>query len=92
MDKYKCGKLPQNAHRNEEIGFTCNDGYDEIHDGETISCEKGYVCAETEYAIDVKNCAPLPDFATRNEKEGFSCNEGYALYQGECYPISPESY
>ena len=92
VDKYKCGKLPQNAHRNEEIGFTCNDGYDEIHDGETISCEKGYVCAETEYAIDVKNCAPLPDFATRNEKEGFSCNEGYALYQGECYPISPESY
>lgn len=92
VDKYKCGKLPQNAHRNEEIGFTCNDGYDEIHDGETISCEKGYVCAETEYAVDVKNCAPLPDFATRNEKEGFSCNEGYALYQGECYPISPESY
>lgn len=92
VDKYKCGKLPQNAHRNEEIGFTCNGGYDEIHDGETISCEKGYVCAETEYAVDVKNCAPLPDFATRNEKEGFSCNEGYALYQGECYPISPESY
>ena len=92
VDKYKCGKLPQNAHRNEEIGFTCNDGYDEIHDGKTISCEKGYVCAETEYAVDVKNCAPLPDFATRNEKEGFSCNEGYALYQGECYPISPESY
>lgn len=92
VDKYKCEKLPPNAHRNEEIGFTCNDGYDEIHDGKTISCEKGYVCAETEYAVDVKNCAPLPDFATRNEKEGFSCNEGYALYQGECYPISPESY
>lgn len=92
LDKYKCEKLPQNAHRNEELGFTCNEGYDEIHDDNTISCEKGYVCAEMEYAVDVKNCAPLPDFATRNEKEGFSCNDGYALYQGECYPISPESY
>ena len=92
VDKYKCEKLPPNAHRNEELGFTCNEGYDEIHENETISCEKGYVCAESEYAVDVKNCAPLPDFATRNEKEGFSCNEGYALYQGECYPVSPESY
>lgn len=92
VDKYKCEKLPPNAHRNEKLGFICNEGFDKIHENESISCEKGYVCAETEYAVDVKNCAPLPDFATRNEKEGFSCNEGYAHYQGECYPISPESY
>ena len=83
VDKWNCKILPPNAHKNKDVGFSCDEGYNKIKKDGAIECMQPYGCKEKEYAINKYECGTLPDNAHRkeNEKTGFECDDGYDKVQ-----------
>lgn len=80
IDEFTCLSLPENAHRNNKIGYTCNKGFVNKND----ACEKIVQCNNNDkYDKNENTCYEKPENShwIKNTFE-WECNENY-VNQGD---------
>lgn len=85
IDSLECEELPDGAHRNATIGYSCNKGY-VMRNG---YCEEKATCGVNDAYDKTKNtCLERPDNSHWiNNTLKWECNNGYVLQRDACEEI-----
>lgn len=85
IDEFNCSALPENAHRNKKVGYTCNKGY--VNQGDI--CEEIVQCNETDkYNKNENRCYERPEHSHwLKNKFDWECDKGYVNQGDMCEEI-----